>query len=89
MRPGFESQRAHLTNTPIIFKQIKRTNAYQSEYWSARHLAKVLDCKEYLNFETVIKKVKEACKNSVQSIKYHFGDVTDMIEIDKTASMSV
>jgi len=78
-----------LTNTPIIFEQIKRTNEYQSEYWSARQLAKVLDYKEYRNFETVIKKAKEACKNSGQSVKNHFGDVTDMIEVGKNASRSI
>ncbi|MBU2632862.1 DNA damage-inducible protein D [Patescibacteria group bacterium] len=78
-----------MTNKPVIFEEIKRTNEYQSEYWSARQLAKALEYKDYRNFETVLKKAKEACKNSGQSVKDHFGDVTDMIEVGKTASREI
>jgi len=76
-------------NQPVVFEEIKRINEYQSEYWSARQLAKALEYKDYRNFETVLKKAKEACKNSGQSVKDHFGDVTDMIEVGKTASREI
>jgi DNA-damage-inducible protein D len=74
-----------MTNKPVVFEEIKRVNDHQSEYWSARQLAKALKYKDYRNFETVLKKAKEACKNSDQPVKDHFGDVTDMIQLGKTA----
>jgi len=76
-----------MTNYLItIFEEIKKINEYQSEYWSARQLARTLEYADYRNFETVIKKAKESCKNSAQSIHEHFVDVTDMIEVGKTIS---
>ena len=78
-----------MTNKPIIFDEMKNSSEYQAEYWSARQLAKTLEYKDYRNFETVLKKAKEACKNSGQSVNDHFGDVTDMIEVGKTASREI
>lgn len=79
-----------MINNPVtIFEEIKKINEYQSEYWSARQLAKILEYVDYRNFETVIKKAIESCKNSAQSIREHFVDVTDMIEVGKTASREI
>lgn len=78
-----------MTNQIIIFEEIKKVNEYQSEYWSARQLAKILEYADYRNFETVVKKAKEACENSGQTIHDHFVDVTDMIELGKTASREI
>lgn len=78
-----------MTNPITVFEEIKKINEYQSEYWSARQLAKILEYADYRNFEMVIKKAKESCKNSGQSILDHFVDVTDMIEIGKTASREI
>lgn len=79
-----------MINHPItIFEEIKKINEYQSEYWLARQLAKILEYADYRNFEMVIKKAKESCKNSAQSIREHFVDITDMIEVGKTASREI
>ena len=75
-----------MTNKLIIFEKVKRVNEFSSEYWSARQLAKILEYSDYRNFETVIKKAKESCKNSGQSIQNHFVDITDMVEIGSNAS---
>ena len=64
-----------------IFEQIKKETESQKEYWSARELAKTLEYSDYRNFETVLNKAKESCKNSGQPIKNHFVDVTDMVTI--------
>ena len=72
-----------------IFEEIKKVNEYQSEYWSARSLAKVLDYTEYRNFLLVIDKAKEACKNSGEVIHNHFVDANDMVKIGSGAERVV
>jgi DNA-damage-inducible protein D len=72
-----------------IFEKIKRINEYQSEYWSARELAKILEYLEYRNFLAVIEKAKEACKNSGEVIHNHFVDGNDMVSIGSGAERSV
>ena len=52
-----------------IFEEIKYTNKYGNEYWKAREFAKVLEYKDFSNFENVISKAKEACANSKQKVK--------------------
>lgn len=64
-----------------IFEEIKHVNEYGNEYWSARELAKVLEYKDFWNFENVINKAKTACINSNQNIVDHFGDFTEMVKI--------
>ena len=73
----------------VVFETIKKMNEYGQEYWNARNLSKVLEYADYRNFETVVKKAKESCKNSKQTVRYHFRDVTEMIELGKTASREV
>lgn len=76
-----------MTNEPIVvFESIKKTNEYNSDYWSARDLARELGYSEYRHFLPVVEKAKLSCKNSGQSIKEHFEDYLDMIELGKTAS---
>ena len=64
-----------------IFESIRHTNEHDQEYWSARELAKVLGYRDFGNFENVIEKAKESCKNTKQKPKDHFADVTEMVEI--------
>ena len=47
-----------------IFENIKHIDEYENEYWEARELQKVLEYKEWRNFELVKKKSKVACENS-------------------------
>lgn len=72
-----------------IFESIKRIDNDEVEYWSAREMAKVLEYSEYRNFEKVIAKAKEACKNSQQEINNHFVDFTEMVEIGSGAKRNV
>ena len=78
-----------MTTTPVVFERIKKVNQHQIDFWSARELAKALDYSDYRNFQLVIKKAKQSCKNSDQSIKDHFVDVTDMIDVGKNASRKI
>ncbi len=46
-------------------EDIKHIDEYGNEYWYARELQKVLEYKEWRNFEKVIKKAIVAAENSV------------------------
>ena len=47
-----------------IFEDIKHTDAYGNEYWSARELQKVLEYKDWRNFDKVINKAIISANNS-------------------------
>ena len=72
-----------------IFERIKNITEEGVEFWSARHIAKVLGYSEYRHFLPVIKKAKEACKKSGQEINDHFEDILEMIEIGKGGEREV
>lgn len=63
------------------FEGIKRISNNNIEFWSSRDLAKVLDYSDYRNFQSVIDKAKEACKNSGELVQNHFVDFTEMVSI--------
>ena len=63
------------------FESIKHINEYGQEFWYARELARVLEYKDFRNFEQSIFKAMGACKNSGYDIADHFGDATEMVEI--------
>lgn len=46
------------------FENIRHIDDYGNEYWYARELSKVLEYRDWRNFLKVLKKAKEACKNS-------------------------
>ena len=58
------------------------------ECWSARELQKLLDYSKWQNFEVVIKKAMESCKNANLSISNHFTDVSKMVEIGSGAEIA-
>jgi len=59
------------------------------ECWSARDLQVLLGYSKWENFEKVIEKAKEACKNVGQETDYHFPDVKKMISIGKGAEREI
>jgi DNA-damage-inducible protein D len=77
---------SELTKSPrSIFEQIKKIDGNGIEYWSARDMAKALEYTDYRNFEKVIEKAKDSCKNSHQEVENHFVDFTEMVEIGSGA----
>ena len=71
--------------TETLFESIKHINKYGEEFWYARELSKVLEYKDFRNFELTIFKAMEACKNSENNISDHFGEVTEMVAIGSNA----
>ena len=65
------------------FEDIKHIDEFGEEYWYARELQKVLDYKEWRKFENVIKKAKNACKNSGMTEVEHFvgADKMNLLQI--------
>lgn len=51
------------------------------ECWSARELQHLLGYSKWENFEKVIQKAKDACRNAGELIENHFPDVRKMVEI--------
>lgn len=55
------------------------------ECWSARELQDLLGYSKWENFEKVIQKAKDACRNAGEEIEYHFPDVRKMVKIGSEA----
>jgi len=72
------------------FDSIRHTDEDGNEYWSARELGKVLGyATNYRNFQQVIQKAEEACKNSGQVVSDHIANVRNMIKVGKGAQREV
>ena len=61
------------------FEEIKNIDEHGNEFWYARDLQMVLDYTEWRNFENVIEKAKEACRNSKNLVPNHFVDVNKKV----------
>lgn len=59
------------------------------EYWSARELQKLLGYTDWRNFTNVVDRAKDACKNSMIEVSYHFVDVNKMVDLGSGAKRGV
>ncbi len=59
------------------------------ECWSARELQDLLGYSKWENFEKVIQKAKDACKNAGEEVEYHFPDVRKMVKIGSGAEKEI
>jgi len=59
------------------------------ECWSARELQGLLGYSKWENFEKVIQKAKESCKNAGEEVNYHFPDVRKTIPMPKSAEKEI
>ena len=75
--------------TTEIFDKIKYYDGNNVEYWSARELYTVLEYRDWRNFENVLNKAQEACKNSGHSIFDHFVDITKMVKLGSGAEREI
>lgn len=59
------------------------------ECWSARELQALLGYTKWENFEKVIQKAKDACKNAGEEEHYHFPDIRKMVPIGSGAEKEI
>lgn len=59
------------------------------ECWSARELQALLGYSKWENFEKVIQKAKDACRNVGEEIAYHFPDIRKTIAMPKGAEKEI
>ena len=59
------------------------------ECWSGRELQQLLGYSKWENFEKVIQKAKDACKNAGEEIENHFPDVRKMVGIGSSTERAI
>jgi len=62
-----------------VFEQIKEVDENGNEFWGARKLSKILEYTDFRNFQTIVNKAIEACKNSGQHPLHHIVDFNEEI----------
>ena len=74
-----------------LFAQFEQASAEFEgiECWSARELQKLLGYTLWQNFEKVLEKAKNACKNVEEEVCNHFIDVNKMVEIGSGARKQI
>ena len=70
-----------IKNYNKTFEEIKHVDGNGLEFWYARELMPVLQYSNWQNFEKIIKKAKNICKNSNIIVIDHFIDVSKMVQI--------
>ena len=71
------------------FEDIKHIDENGVEFWYARELMTILEYNKWENFEKVINKAKDACKNSGITVFEHFPDVRKTIQMPKGAEKTI
>lgn len=69
--------------TNNIFENIKHIDEYGNEYWYARELQKVLEYKDWRNFQKVIDKAVLAANNSVSALEDWIVEINKPIRTGK------
>ena len=72
-------------NKSKSFEEIKHIDENGVEFWYARELMTILEYNKWENFEKVINKAKETCKNSGIIVIEHFPNVRKTIKMPKGA----
>lgn len=67
------------------FEDIKHVDEDGNEFWYARELQKVLEYKDFRNFELVIYKAMDSCRNSAKNVPDHFVESTEMVALGSNA----
>jgi len=73
----------------LSFEDLKKTNQYGVEYWSARELQSLLGYSQWRRFENAIQKAIESCKQSGNDPNHHFAGTGKQINLGKGATQVI
>ena len=71
------------------FDDLRRTNRYGAEYWSARDLQPLLGYDQWRRFEQAVDRAKISCKESGNKPDYHFAGAGKMIGVGNGAQREI
>lgn len=71
------------------FEDLKKTNEFGAEYWSARELQSLLGYAQWRRFEDAVKRAIISCNQSGNESLHHFAGVGKMIDIGKGGNREV
>lgn len=71
------------------FEDLKQTNEFGAEFWSARDLQPLLGYDQWRRFENAIEKAKTSCEQSGNDCDHHFAGAGKMIRVGKGGSRKV
>lgn len=72
-----------------LFENIKHIDENGNEFWYARELQKALEYKDWRNFQKVIYKAKESCKNSNFIINEQLVEITKLSKRNNNAYINI
>ena len=75
--------------TNSIFENIKHTDEHGNEFWYARELQKVLEYKDWRNFQKVIDKAKDACENSGFNVNIQLVEINRLSKRNNNALVNI
>ena len=75
--------------TERLFEDIKHIDENGNEFWYARELQKVLEYKEWRNFNKILDRAKEACKNSEININSQLVEVNKLSKRNNNAYVNI
>ncbi|MCX5717713.1 MAG: DNA damage-inducible protein D [Nitrospirae bacterium] len=63
------------------FEDLKKTNEYGAEYWSAREIQPLLGYTQWRRFEDAIQRALTSCKQSGNTVENHFAGAGKMVDL--------
>ena len=72
-----------------VFENIKHVDGYGNEFWYARELQKVLEYKDWRNFQKVLNKAKESCINSGFNLEEQLVAVNKLSKRNNNATANI
>jgi len=78
-----------LARNPKSFEELKQTNQFGTEYWSARDLQPMLGYTQWRRFEDAIKRAITSCQQSGNDPGHHFAGAGKVILLGKGGEREV
>ncbi len=71
------------------FEDLKQTNEFGAEFWSARDIQPLLGYDQWRNFEGAVKKARTSCEHSGNVCDHHFAGASKMVRLGSGSERKV